>query len=215
MTEPQSPLAYWQERFGTPDGLEHHRQQNRVIASDFIDLVTGELTGVGYRHFRNALESDRILEVGCGTGEFCGRIAAHYKPKVLVGTDFSPAAIAAARRRYPFLDFRVWDALLGQPLAQGFDLALCSNTLEHFQDYGAVIDRLLAFCDMVLALVPYRQPCTDTYEREGGAGHAVTFTKKSFSRWEMVESALFETAGWTYSSKGEKPRQLAVLLREK
>lgn len=210
-----SAAEYWDGEFS--DNLAHHSSQNGAIAQSFFGLISGRNTGLGYVRFRHALLAERIIEVGCGTGEFCGLISWAFRTPTLVGVDISPQAVAAARRRYPFLTFGVWDVTLAPPswAAAPWDLAVCSNVLEHFQDPHAVMARLFSFAARVLALVPYRQPVTDGYDCEGGAGHVYTFTKKTFDRYDLEESVVFESPGWQWSAKGEKPLQLAVLVRPK
>lgn len=51
---------------------------------------------------------ERILDLGCGTGELARAIAD--RGARVVGIDASPAMIEAARRRFPDLDLRVMDA---------------------------------------------------------------------------------------------------------
>ena len=43
----------------------------------------------------------RLLDVGCGTGTFLGRLAAEASSAVLHGTDLSPDMLRVARRRLP------------------------------------------------------------------------------------------------------------------
>ncbi|MCH7564848.1 MAG: class I SAM-dependent methyltransferase [Gemmatimonadetes bacterium] len=56
-----------------------------------------------------------VLDVGCGAGGF-SEIWRHYRPSVVyAGTDISPALIAAARQRYPELEFREGNCVKGLP----------------------------------------------------------------------------------------------------
>jgi len=50
-------------------------------------------------------ERGRVLDVGCGTGDYCARLAA--TGRTPVGIDPDPAMIARASRRYPDIDLRV------------------------------------------------------------------------------------------------------------
>ena len=49
---------------------------------------------------------ERVLEVGCGTGD----LLAALKPKEGIGVDISPRLIEEARRKHPLIDFVVADA---------------------------------------------------------------------------------------------------------
>lgn len=71
---------------------------------------------------------ERILDLGCGTGELTAIIAA--TGAEVQGMDQSPAMITAARARFPELEFRVGDA--GQfTLSEPVD-ALFSNATLHW-----------------------------------------------------------------------------------
>ena len=72
----------------------------------------------------------RVLDAGCGTGEFARSIAA---PEV-VGVDLSPAIVERARARG--VDARVGD-IQELPFAAGeFDLVVCNWVLYHLPELG-------------------------------------------------------------------------------
>ncbi len=87
------------------------------------------------------LERRRCLDVGCGTGHYCGHLAAD--GFAAVGIDLDAAMIAYAQQRYPRAAFRVLNMLdiaelvsTEQPdLTEGnlrFDAAFCiGNTAAH------------------------------------------------------------------------------------
>jgi SAM-dependent methyltransferase len=72
----------------------------------------------------------RILDAGCGTGHYCGRLAAEgYEA---VGIDLDPQMIRVAQSRYPAPAFRCMNMLDIETLAPGFDAAFCiGNTAAH------------------------------------------------------------------------------------
>lgn len=87
----------------------------------------------------------RVLDVGCGTGHYCGRFAA--LGLEAVGFDLDSAMIAAARERYPQARFECLDMRdlpsLAEGAERGFDLAFCiGNTLAHLP--AAELPRFLA-----------------------------------------------------------------------
>ncbi len=74
--------------------------------------------------------SRRVLDVGCGTGDFCGRFAA--MGLEAVGVDVDPKMIEAARRRYPDATFEIMDMLEVGRLEPPFDMAYCiGNVAAH------------------------------------------------------------------------------------
>lgn len=75
----------------------------------------------------NSQDSDRVLEIGCGMGEFL-----EYKPKgEYVGIDISIDNISEARKRYPNNEFHAMDALNLDFKPEYFDKIICIETIEH------------------------------------------------------------------------------------
>lgn len=85
-------------------------------------------------------QTDRVLDVACGTGELLATIA----PEVerTVGVDLSPGMLEIARERHPQIDFRVGpsDAL---PFADAeFTAVVCTTALHHFPEPQRSIDEM-------------------------------------------------------------------------
>jgi len=74
--------------------------------------------------------SRRVLDVGCGTGDFCGRFAA--MGLEAVGIDVDPRMIETARGRHPDVAFHALDMLDVGTLEPPFDMAYCiGNVAAH------------------------------------------------------------------------------------
>jgi ubiquinone/menaquinone biosynthesis C-methylase UbiE len=71
---------------------------------------------------------ERILDLGCGTGQLTSEIAAH--GTVVVGVDRSSQMIEEARKNFPSLEFVVGDAR-ALPFSEEFD-AVFSNAVLHW-----------------------------------------------------------------------------------
>lgn len=72
----------------------------------------------------------RVLDLGCGTGHYCGRFAA--AGHAAVGIDLDPAMVAAAARAYPAARFHELDLLDLDRVAGRCDLAYSiGNVLAH------------------------------------------------------------------------------------
>lgn len=84
-----------------------------------------------YAFLRSCLPAaGRVLDVGCGTGHYCGRLAADGREAT--GIDLDPAMIRVAQDRYPAPAFRCLDMLEVDRLASIFDAAFCiGNTAAH------------------------------------------------------------------------------------
>jgi len=131
----------------------------------------------------------------------------------ILGVDISTKAIEFANNHYrdSTLFYKTFD-ILKEDIKSFFDISVSSNTLEHFKNPHYVIDKMLSFSKNAIILVPYMQPCNENYEGEGGAGHVFTFSESTFDKYEIIDYFIFKTNGWTFSSKGEDPLQLAILF---
>jgi SAM-dependent methyltransferase len=97
--------------------------------------------------------AQRILDVGCGTGHYCGRLAA--AGHRVVGIDLDPEMVAVAEREYPGVDFRCLDmvdvaALAGESPGAAFNLIYCLGNVaahlprERCREFLHQLARLLA-----------------------------------------------------------------------
>jgi SAM-dependent methyltransferase len=92
-----------------------------------------------YRHL--VLPGSRVLEIGCGEGDLLAALA----PRRGVGIDFSPTAIAAARRRHPGCEFFVADAH-DFALGETFDYVVLADLVNDVWDIQALLTNLAACC---------------------------------------------------------------------
>lgn len=75
-------------------------------------------------------DAERILDIGCGSGHYCGRWAAD--AVAMIGIDLDRAMIAAAQQSYPQATFRILDMTALARLDGHFDTAFCiGNVLAH------------------------------------------------------------------------------------
>ena len=85
------------------------------------------------RAVRDALGRPRVLDAGCGTGEY----AALFEPARYLGVDLHPGYVAYARRRHPRHRFEVADLRDWVGSEQRFDLVLVNGVLHHLDDADA------------------------------------------------------------------------------
>lgn len=77
----------------------------------------------------------RVLDLGCGPGHHCGRLAAADRQPE--GLDLDEGMIRAARGRYPGIPFHVGDLAALSALPGGWDAAYCiGNVASHVDDAG-------------------------------------------------------------------------------
>ena len=86
-------------------------------------------------------EDDRVLEVGCATGDTLSRL----RGKEKTGIDFSPSMIRIARERYPGIRFEVQDAE-HIDLERHYDVVILSHVTGYFDDVLQVFLSLRRVC---------------------------------------------------------------------
>lgn len=142
-------------------------------------------------------------EVGCGEGELSGRLAR--AGLVVRGTDAFPETVAEARRRASAaglaIEFERRAVQELDPEADGAELVVCCEVLEHLPEPEAALDALAALArPWLIASVP-REPLWRalnlarlSYVRELGntPGHVNHFSRRGFRRllerrFEVVE----------------------------
>lgn len=121
-----------------------------LVLKDYRELSRGadpwdnRAPGIGPRRLEEAfaplscLRFSRVLEVGCGRGEFLRRLAPIGRR--LVGMDLSARSLAAARRNFPAPGkLRLLRAnFLAAPPRGRFDLVCCLRVLP---DFGKTVQR--------------------------------------------------------------------------
>jgi SAM-dependent methyltransferase len=81
-------------------------------------------------------DGERILDLGCGTGQLAAEIAA--SGARVVGVDRSPEMIAEARKKFPALQFEVSDAR-ALPFQEEFDAVFSNAALHWILEAGPVV----------------------------------------------------------------------------
>lgn len=91
--------------------------------------------GAGVVELLNPRPGERILDLGCGTGELTFQIA--QSGARVLGFDASPAMLERAKERFPFLDFHLGDAR-DFDFGDDFDAVFSNATLHWISDQSAV-----------------------------------------------------------------------------
>ncbi len=144
----------------------------------------------GVLELLNAQSSERILDLGCGTGHLTAKIAetgAH-----VVGVDRSPEMIRQAKGNYPSLRFEVMDAR-EISLDETFDAVFSNATLHWIKEPECVI----AGIKKVL------RPGGRFAAEFGGKGNTGELLKAIESAWTKLQIAGPSPHPWYYPSLAE------------
>jgi ubiquinone/menaquinone biosynthesis C-methylase UbiE len=160
---------------------------------------------VKHRHMRyhdffveRIRHGERVLDVGCGTGEVAYDVAARTEAFV-VGIDIEPDKIERARQRHPHqrVEYRIGD-VLSDLTEESFDVILLSNVLEHLPERPIFLRRVqqLTHPSRILIRVPcFERDWRVPLKRELGVEwrldvtHETEYTIESFAD-EMAEANL-------------------------
>jgi SAM-dependent methyltransferase len=201
---PDQVREYWEMRYSKPDA--HVPSQSHLFVSDFLSAASPP--------FLEELQGARsIIEIGCARGEACRELSDRFPADRILGVEISENAINSAKveSQRPNIEFRLVDILEDDLSGEKFDLAYCSNTLEHFVQAMDVLSRILFFAKKAIVLVPYKQP-PEADVGIGGDGHAFYFDENVFDdRFVIEDWFTFYSKAWDWN--GHKT-QLAVLVSE-
>lgn len=221
-------MNYWDSKnTGYGKDLLHHSNQNTIIATDFTNILRNKIYK-SRKNFDSNIPMDvivkldeiiknknKIIEFGCGTGEFVYLLQQEYNKINFVGTDFSKKSIDYASKKYSneLLKYFNFDMLKDNfNNLEYFDISLCSNCLEHFKNPFIIINKILSMSDYLIILVPFNQePMTDGYDTEGGAGHVFKFVNNTFVDYNIILEFKFYTDGWLC---GINPLQWCVVIKK-
>lgn len=137
---------------------------------------------------------ERILDLGCGTGDITRSIAA--RGATAIGVDVSPDMVACARARFPGLDFRRMDAA-DMPFDREFD-AIFSHAALHWVSRAEE-----AIQGMWRALKPGGRVVA-----EFGAGRNVQGLQAAFSGALRAVAGVEYRSPWYFPRLGEYSAQL-------
>ncbi len=121
---------------GSP--TNYGRPRMKDFYEDLWERLPSELTPPDFARRREFMleavaPGDRVLDLGCGTGQFTRELAA--AGAVPVGVEVAEAALERARAAAPALDFRLAPIDAPLPLPDdSFDVVWASEVIEHVSD---------------------------------------------------------------------------------
>lgn len=156
-----------------------------------------------------------VLEIGCATGELIAAVPVRPGGR-RTGIDISAANIAAARARFPQVDFHCGDFHALDPVP--FDAVILSDVLEHVPDDAAFLRDAAALADQVLVNLPLEDNWLNRRRRYGPDDASGHLRKYSLAEGlALVERAglqvLTHTQVWVHETAAEPARR--ALRRER
>lgn len=189
------------------------------------DSYSGDRTGYAAnfrrwmaKNLNGFVETDEILEVGCGDASFTKRLAQFSKHVSAV--DVSPKQIAINLEKYPEIQFVAHD--LAEPLPFGdnrFQAIWCSEVLEHLFDPAFALHemyRVLKPGGFIMVTVPYhglfKNVCIALFKWDHHFdpeySHIRFFTKNTLRR--LCEKAGFSTIRMNTCGMSKPLRDLLI-----
>lgn len=106
----------------------------------------------------------KLLEVGCGTGWLCPRLAAFGN---VTATDLSPTQIETARTLFPQVRFLAGDFMTLELEPEQFDVVVTLEVLAHVADQQAFVERIARLLkpNGLLMLATQNRPVLERYNR--------------------------------------------------
>ena len=208
--------ALYQRSAGDPWGLDWRPSQELRFAA-MLEVVQAARAALPAR--------PRVLDFGCGTGDFTARLAewAAREGGELLAVDASPSAVARARVRAGQVRFEAWDAAECAARApEGFDLLTCLEVLYYVAPperaaFLASLARLLrpgglALFSSMVGRGPYLSPAG--LRREVGSAFEVREAAALYARpLALAEKALMAVARRTTRGRRAPPRWTRAFRR--
>jgi 2-polyprenyl-6-hydroxyphenyl methylase/3-demethylubiquinone-9 3-methyltransferase len=119
--------------------IQEYYEQYWSEPEAYSDVTTPQRQDLLKRHIAHLPRGSRILDAGCGRGEFCAffKSLGHHAE----GIDISNAAIEYARRQHPDIAFHCGEiASLLPEKAGAFDCVFSSEVIEHLFDVKSYLE---------------------------------------------------------------------------
>ena len=147
---------------------------------------------------KNALNFNKICEVGCGAGEILNQLSEQYEGKKFYGYEISPQAFDLCKNKSKTdLTFFLEDLLAEN--TQYFDIVMAIDVFEHVDDYLGFLRRLKAKAEYKIFHIPLDLSVqtvlrsSEIVARRKLVGHIHYFTKETaletlkYTGYEIVD----------------------------
>ena len=126
------------ENLNTPDYWDKAFEEEYELlkTGEFIGLGNGyRWDGVRFTIISNVIQvRGKLLDIGCGLGNFCRYMKARNPDLEISGIDFSPKAVELARIIEPSIDYTTADAYDLPFPDNSFDIITAQEIIEHLEN---------------------------------------------------------------------------------
>lgn len=151
---------------------------------------------------KNALNSNRICEVGCGAGEILNQLSEQYSRKEFYGYEVSPQAFDLCKKKSKTnLTFLFQDLL--EENTEYFDIVMAIDVLEHVENYLGFLRKLKEKAEYKIFHIPLDLSVQNVFrsspiiELRRTVGHIHYFTKET--ALETLKDTGYEIVDYFYT----------------
>lgn len=171
ITEDNAASSY-DQLWGDDKILSQFRSEGDGVRARLIEEIVDHVAPL-------TSQAARVVDIGCGVGDLLVALRRRCPSIATYGCDFSEKAIAGAKERLPDGEF-LKHAISRLPYdSQAFEVVLCTDTLEHLEQPGLVVEELVRICapgGIVVIVVP-------DGDVDDFSGHLWFWSEKSLGRF--------------------------------
>ena len=174
---------WWEEYFQKNTWKENHGNEQSEF---FINIL---LNNLSFEIKKEILDNNyTICDIGCAEGDGTNILNQNFPNNNIFGIDVSSTAIKEANNNYHNITFISEDINMCNSY---WDVLICSNVLEHFENPKNILDKLLKLSKKYLIImVPFE-------EEQLEPSHFYRFTKEYFNElpeeYKIVETNIIDT----------------------
>jgi ubiquinone/menaquinone biosynthesis C-methylase UbiE len=160
-------------------------------------IVTNILTN----HLNKNKTAQKILEVGCGTGEYLNILSKDYENiATITGTDYSEEAIKIATKKYPDIEFKHLD-IEKEVLSEKYDIIICMEVIEHLNHRKDAFKNLVTMLNNngILVVTTPAGPIFATEKHFGHIQHSSKEEMQEFAKLHNLEVSV-KLWGWPFNN---------------
>jgi 2-polyprenyl-3-methyl-5-hydroxy-6-metoxy-1,4-benzoquinol methylase len=148
-----------------------------------------------YCHILDLLPQDKefsLLDIGCAIGDGCELLQEKFPKAKITGVDISEVGIKKAREKTKSVQYFVLD-ILKNPIPEKYDYITMIETLEHFDNPFAVVDKCLKHVRQSLIIsAPYYSQKHLSEKMINLSEHRYTFNEKTFANYNCRVAKITE-----------------------